>query len=140
MKPHIKQFFEFLEKKENRQIPLKAKLLNPKDYKIGPEDLNVKGDLDLWHTPIESLPDNLTVEGRLNLFRTQIESLPDNLTVGRTLSLSYTRIKSLPDNLKVGEDLWLTRTPLAQKYTKEQIRYMVEENGGSVEESIVTIW
>jgi hypothetical protein len=132
MKQHIKQFFEFLEKKEDKRIPLKAKLLNPKDYKIDPEDLNVKGSLDLIGTPIQSLPDNLTVQGTLHLLRTPIQSLPDNLKVGRWLVLKKTAIDSIPNNLKVGEVLFLVETPLAKKYTEEQIRSMIEEKGGYV--------
>jgi hypothetical protein len=42
----------------------------------------VRGDLDLDHTPIESLP--------------------AGLKVGRDLILSSTKIKSLPPDLKVG--------------------------------------
>ena len=156
MKPHIKQFFKFLEKKEGREIPLKVKLLNPKDFKIGPEDLNVKGDLVFSQLPLQSLPDNLTVRGDLYLNNTQIQSLPDNLTVGRDLYLLKTEIESLPDNLTVKRDLDLAKipikslpnnlkvggyldlenTPLAKKYTKEQIRSMIEERGGYVKKFI----
>ena len=112
MKQHIAQFFKFLEKKEDRKIPLKVKLLNHKDFKIVPEDLNVKGDLNLSSTSIKSLPDNLTVKGNLYL--------------------TFTDIESLPNNLKVGKDLSLSDTPLAEKYTKEQLRSMIEEKGGYV--------
>ena len=59
MKQHIIEFLKFLEKKENKRAPLRAKLLNPKDFEIVPEDLNVKGNLDLIGTPITSLPDTL---------------------------------------------------------------------------------
>jgi hypothetical protein len=117
MKQHIAQFFKFLEKKEDRQIPLKIKLLNPKDYKIDPEDLNIKGDLDLANT--------------------RIESLPDNLKVGEWLVLNNTAIDSIPNNLKVEGDLFLIKTPLAKKYTKEQIRSMIEDKGGYVKGNIV---
>jgi hypothetical protein len=156
MKPYIKQFFEFLEKKENRKVPLTTKLLNPKDFKLSPEDLNVKGDLDLEDTSIDYLPDNLTVERNLILANTSIQSLPDNFKVGRNLDLEYTLIQSLPNNLtvggslllsfsdieslpnnlKVGEDLDLEDTPLAEKYPKNQIRSMIEEKGGYVKGNI----
>ena len=116
MKQHIKQFFKFLEKKEDRKIPLKIKLINHKDFKLSLEELNVKGDLYLTGTQITSLPDNLTIEG--------------------TLWLSYTPIESLPDNLKVGRDLYLN-VPLARKYTEEQIRSMIEKKGGYVNGDII---
>ena len=61
-------------------------------------------------------------EGALNLIGTPITSLPDNLQVGDDLYLRYTKITSLPDNLKVGGGLYLSNTPLAKKYTKEQIK------------------
>ena len=158
MKPHITQFFRFLEEKEDKKIPLEVKLLSPKDFKIGPEELNVKGNLDLEDTSIDYLPDNLTVERNLILANTSIQSLPDNLKVGRNLDLEYTLIQSLPNNLtvggslllsfsdieslpnnlKVGSDLWLEDTPLAEKYTVEEIRSMIEEKRGSVGRSIIT--
>ena len=132
MKQHIKQFFYFLEKKENKRAPLRVKLLNPKDFKIVPEDLYVKGDLDLIGTPITSLPDNLTIIGSLHLLRTPIQSLPDNLEVREWLVLRNTAIDSIPNNLKVGGVLLLKNTPLAKKHPKEQIRSMIEEKGGYV--------
>jgi hypothetical protein len=116
MKPHIKQFFEFLEKKEDRKIPLMVKISNPRDFKLSPEELNVKGDLILAETPVKELPNNLTVEGDLDI--------------------SETAIQSLPDNLKVGENLWLN-VPLAQKYTIKQIRSMIKKKGGHVNGDII---
>jgi hypothetical protein len=67
-----------------------------------PYNLVVKGDLDLRDTLITSLPDNLKVGGNLYLDDTPITSIPDNLKVGGSLSLAYTKITSLPDNLTVG--------------------------------------
>ena len=136
MKQHIIEFFKFLEKKENKRAPLRAKLLNPKDFKLSPEELNIERDLYLAETSIEFLPDNLTVNGHLWLEDTYIKSLPDNLTVEGALLLSNTPIESLPDNLKVGVHLYLDYTPLAKKYTEEQIRSMIEEKGGYVKGKI----
>ena len=156
MKPHIKQFFKFLEKKEDRKIPLRVKISNPRDFKLSPEDLDVKGNLNLFRTNITSLPNNLTIKGSLFLMTTPIQSLPNNLEVGGSLHLQFTPIQSLPNNLEVGEDLWLNgtsikllpgdlkvggslyinRTPLAKNYTEGQIRSMVEEKGGYIEKSI----
>ena len=75
-----------------------------------------KGDLDLGNTPITSLPDNLSVRGNLYLYNTPITSLPNNL--------------------KVGGGLNLRNTPLSKKYTKEQIKQMIEDKGGYVKENI----
>ena len=79
---------------------------------ITPEDLEVKGVLDLSETPITSLPDGLTVGESLSLRSTPITSLPDNLTVGGDLDLSKTLITSLPDNLTVGGGLNLAFTKI----------------------------
>ena len=106
-----------------------------------------KGDLDLRNSPIQFLPRNLTkVGGSLILMYSQIEKLPDNFTVNGDLwldgcknlqslpnglkvkgflDLQDTNITSLPSDLKVEGDLVLFRTPIANRYTKEQIRKMV---------------
>ena len=96
-----------------------------------------KGNLDLSKTPIEKLPDNLQVDGSLFLRKTLIKELPDNLKVGGDLDLINTPIKELPDNLKVGSNLNLYNTPLSKKYSKEEIRSMIEERGGYVKRNIL---
>ena len=70
------------------------------------------GNLNLYHTDVQSLPDNLTVGGWLDLSGTQITALPDNLTVGGWLYLSGTQITALPDNLTVGGSLYLRGTQI----------------------------
>jgi hypothetical protein len=99
-------------------------------------EINVKSDLNLYNTPITSLPDNLKVGGDLYLRNTKITSLPDNLQVGGDLDLHNTKITSLPDNLKVGGVLDLGNTPITKKYTKGQIEQMIEDNGGHIEGNI----
>jgi len=108
--------FKFLEKVDNRPIPFRTKLIH--NLPLTPEDLNVKGDLNLSNTPITSLP--------------------DNLQVGGSLDISYTNIKSLPNNLQVGggRGLYLVNTPLSKLYTKEQIRQMVEDKGGFIKQRV----
>jgi hypothetical protein len=101
-----------------------------------PDNLQVGGVLDLHNTPITSLPDNLQVGGYLDLFNTKITSLPDNLQVGGYLNLRNTKITSLPDNLNVGGGLYLRNTPLSEKYTEEQIKQIIEDNGGYVKRNI----
>jgi hypothetical protein len=113
----------------------------------------MEGDLDLFDTPITSLPPNLTkvggdlilnrtkitslnnltkVEGDLNLFRTPITSLPDNLTVKGELDLNNSKISKLPNNLTVGGDLYLDDTPLSKKYSEDEIRAMVPNIEGEI--------
>ena len=110
-----------------------------------------KGNLDLRHAPITSLPDDLQVGSGLDLARSKITSLPDDLQVGGDLDLSYTPITSLPSGLKIGGKLslrgskitslpsdlqvgdkdprggflFLGKTPLSKKYTEEEIRAMI---------------
>ena len=106
-----------------------------------------EGYLNLQYSPIRFLPKNLTrVGGNFYLLFSQIEKLPDNLRVNRNLDLEGcknlqslpnglkvygeldlrdTNITFLPSDLEVGGDLALYRTPIANRYTKEQIREMI---------------
>jgi hypothetical protein len=119
----IYNLFKFIEdKKPQYKPPFKVKLIHAPET-LTKEDLNVKGDLDLNDTPIQSLPNDLEVEGNLWLISSQIQSLPDNLRVGGDLYLGNTPIQSLPNGLKVGGDLLLYETPLSKKYTtKKQLK------------------
>lgn len=66
---NILNLFKFIESKRKQyQIPLKYKLIN----NLPLDDLNIKGDLDLFNTQIKSLPDNLNVKGDLYLRNTPI--------------------------------------------------------------------
>ena len=94
MNPLYLKFFQYLEDIGEQRVPLRFKLLNPDQFTITPEDLDIKGDLDLHDTPITSLPDNLKVGGDLNLNGTSITSLPNNLQVGGDLGLGYTPLSS----------------------------------------------
>ena len=107
MKPNIYNFFKFLEDKEGRPIPFKTKLLYAPET-LTPDDLNVKGNLDLENTPITSLPKGLTVRGNLILINTKITSLPEGLIVKR--------------------NLWVENTPLSTK-TDEKIKDMIGSTG-----------
>ena len=114
----------------------------------------MEGDLDLFDTPITSLPSNLTkvggdlilnrteitslnnltkVEGDLYLFRTPITSLPDNLTVEGDLDLNNSKITTLPNNLTVKGDLILFDTPLSRKYSEDEIIAMVPNVEGGID-------
>jgi hypothetical protein len=151
----LKKIIEFLEKEENRQKPFayKVKINHP----FTEDELNVKGDLVLNHSSIESLPNGLRVKGDLSLFGTAIKSLPEGLYVDGWMDVSHTYIESLPNNLYVGGDLWfkysnigeipknlyvggeldIEETPLAKKYTDEEIRRNKNLNNGSFKGNII---
>jgi len=136
--------FKYLEKQKGKPIPLRLKLVQ--GLPLTPEELDVKGDLNLYYSQkITSLPSDLKVEGHLLLTRSSISSLSPNLQVGGNLYLYGTKITSLPPGLKVGgslylmlcknlislppdlkveRDIYVGGTPLAEKTDKE-IRAML---------------
>lgn len=85
---------------------------------------NVKGFLNLQGLGITHLPDNLNVDGTLNIRDTNISVLPANLTVGGSLLAGGTNLTSLPNSLTINGNITLTNTPLAAKYSKEEIERM----------------
>jgi hypothetical protein len=99
-----------------------------------PDNLRVNKNLDLEGCKnLKSLPDNLIVNGYLDLEKCKnLESLPNGLKVKNFLDIRDTNITSLPSDLEVGGDLILLRTPIADMYTKEQIRYMVPGLKGGI--------
>ncbi len=124
--------FKFIEdKKPQYKTPFKVKFIYAPET-LTKEELNVRGDLYLYNTPIQSLPDNLKVEDNLILPSTPIQSLPNDLKVGGDLNLYNTPIQSLPNDLKVGGFLNLQNTPLSKKYTKEEIKAMVPGVKGKI--------
>jgi hypothetical protein len=86
----------------------------------------VGGNLNLMYSQIEKLPDNLIVNGYLWLDNCKnLQSLPNGLKVYGDLDLRFTNITFLPSDLEVGGILYLFGTPIANRYTKEQIREMI---------------
>ena len=111
------KFFEFLEQKENRQIPVKFKLLfkllKDPNYQITQDDVEENGDLNLNSTPIKSLPPGLNIKGWLSLHYSLITSLPPDLSIGGGLLIyGCKNLKSLPSGLRVGNVIDLTGTPI----------------------------
>jgi hypothetical protein len=90
---------------------------------------SVEGFLNLLGTPIKSLGNLETVGDELILHNTPIETLGKLKSVGGALFLSETSIESLENLKSVGLHLFLINTPLSEKYTKEQIRQMVNVGG-----------
>ena len=122
-KEALKRIFEFLEEKEEQNPPFKWKLLNNKP--LLEDDLDVKGDLYLSSTEIDSLPEDLKVKYSLFLENTTITYLPEGLKVGHNLYLYNSRINSLPKGLQVGGSLSIRHTPL-EDYSDEQLREIIK--------------
>ena len=136
----IENILNFLKEKEDYELPErwfesieKFKLIEK--LKNHPDDIQYKhvGALDLDRTNIRKLPKYLHVTSYLSLNNcNQITELPDNLYVGHNLFLIETSIEELPDNLYVGRKLFIGNTPLAKKYTDEEIYKMVRLGGGEI--------
>ena len=145
-KETLKRIFEFLEEKEEHNMPFKLKLIFNKP--LTEEELNVKGNLNLEKSKITSLPKGLKVGGTLNLFKLKIKSLPEGLKIRGYLDLRFTKVTSLPEGLKVGGDLFLVDTLITSlpkglevgrnlyiddspliKYSDEELRDMIKPDG-----------
>ena len=159
-KETIEKIINFLEEKEDKELPQKWVNLikkielikeienHPDDiqYKYEgdlhlsntnitklPNDLYVKGDLYLFNSKqITKLPDKLHVGGNLVLNNSNITELPDKLHVGRYLVLNNSNLTELPNNLYIDGDLYIKGTPLSKKYSHEEIREMITSKGGTI--------
>jgi hypothetical protein len=132
-KETLKRIFDFLEEKEQQNPPFLWKHIN--NIPLTEEDLNIKGNLNLSFSKIESLPKGLKVGGDLDLVKSEsLTFLPDGLKVGGDLYLHYSKIESLPEGLKVSGRLFIGNTPLT-KYSNEELREMVKS--GFIKEKIV---
>ena len=105
-----------------------------------PDNLDVNGTLDLDGTNITKLPNYLYVDRTLNLNGcSQITKLPDDLHVTDSLIIVGTSIKEMPNKLYVGWNLFIGKTPLAKKYTDEEIRKIVVSSGGEIRKQIIRL-
>ena len=91
--------------------------------------VSVGGYLNLAYSLIKSLGNLQSVGGELDLEGTPIESLGNLQLVGGFLDLRRTPIESLGNLKFVGGYLDLQGTPLFKKYTKKQIREIVNVGG-----------
>jgi hypothetical protein len=134
----IENILNFLEEKEGKELPSKWELI--KKLKNHPDGIQYKhvGALDLDRTNIRELPKYLHVTSYLSLNDcNQLTELPDNLYVGQSLIMIGTSIEELPDKLYVGRNLLISNTPLAKKYTDEQIYEMITLRGGRINGKII---
>ena len=144
-KEALKRIFEFLEDNEEHNAPFRWKILN--NIPLTKEDLNVKGNLDLYeyksltslpkglkvgsnldvsHTPkLKSLPSDLDVKGNIYMGGTKITSLPEGLKVGGTMYVYEAELSSLPKGLEVGGDLYLREVDL-KNYSDDELREMIK--------------
>lgn len=155
---NIYNLFKFIEsKRPEYKVPFIAKLIYEPNS-LSKEDLQINGHLELGAFDIKSLPDNMFVSGFLDLKRSKMTSLPNNLHVKNGIGLQQSKIESLGDNLRsdgtifcdgsklssipnnlyIGGDFHVWNTPLANKYSAEQIRKMIEDKGGQVLGKITT--
>ena len=133
----IEKILNFLKEKEGRGIPQNWNLIERLENH--PDDIQYRYDgiLSLSHSNITKLPNDLYVDGSLYLIETGITELPDNLYVGDRLILrGCTQLSKLPDNLYVGGDLHVYGTPLANKYSNDEIRDMIISTGGEIKGEI----
>ena len=157
----IENILNFLKEKEGKQLPKKwfdsiEKLKLVKELENHPDGTQYRyeDDLDLLNSNITKLPNDLYVGLWLDLINCkQLTKLPDKLHVGRSLYMEgCEQLKKLPDDLYVGYHLWLVRTniseipnnlcvdgdlyindtPLAEKYTDEEITEMIASKGGTL--------
>ncbi len=141
----IEKILNFLKEKEGMELPEswfdsieKLKLIEK--LKNHPDGIQYKhvGALDLDRTNIRELPKYLHVTSYLSLNNcNQITELPDNLHVGQSLIMIGTSIEELPDKLYVGRNLIIGNTPLANKYTDEEIYEIVTLRGGRINGKII---
>jgi hypothetical protein len=157
----IEKIFNFLEENEGKEMPskwnklmLKYKLTQNLETHPDGSQYRYEGELNLSYSKITKLPNDLYVNGDLVLdgcqqlikipddlyvevdlaleHCQQLTELPDNLYVGGNLWLYYTKIEEIPDNLYVGGVLHIRDTPLANKYTNEEIIDIVTSTGGEI--------
>jgi len=158
----IEKIFNFLKTSEGKEIPesllysiKKTKLIKELENHPDGEQYRYEGDLNLNFSKITKLPNNLYVDGSLDLFDckqltelpiklyvdgdldlgncNRLTKLPDKLYVGGSLNLTgCSELTEIPNNLYVGRSLFIDNTPLAKKYTNEQIREIVTSTGGQI--------
>lgn len=75
-----------------------------------PDDIQVRGGINLAMSKIERLPDNLTVNGELNIESTPIRELPAGLHVTGRLEMKGSAVEKIPDDLEADDGIYLNRS------------------------------
>ena len=79
-----------------------------------PERLVVHHDLMISGAPLTALPASLSVMGNLWAEHSQLSSLPEGFRVGGRLHLGHSPIAALPEGLDIGGNLNLAGTPITR--------------------------
>lgn len=116
----------------------------------GYPDYSLGGFLNLTEKKVESIGNCISIEeslylmqskpiktlGKLkyvgivcDLFESSVESLGDLEYVGSFLDIRHTKIESIGNLTYIGTDFYVAGTPLAKKYTKEEIRDRIKIKG-----------
>jgi hypothetical protein len=125
---------------DNLHVEGSLNLRDCKQLRGLPDNLYFDGTLDLRDcSQITKLPKYLYVNRTLALDGTNITELPDDLHVTDSLIIVGTSIKEIPNKLYVGLNLFIGKTPLAKKYTDEEIRKIVTSTGGEIRKQIIRL-
>lgn len=92
----------------------------------------IKNKITILDSGLKKIPDNWKINFSMSLSKNKIKELPKNLEVGNSLWLDNNLIENIPENLKVKGFLNLINNPIAEKYSKEEIKKMVFDKGGFV--------
>lgn len=98
-----------------------------------PDNLTIKGDLNLFNARIRSLPKGLIVEGALVIRWTDISVLPADLIVKGDLSASSLYIETLPDTSFFGSNLWLSGTKITRLPDGLKVNGSLSLDGSSIQ-------
>jgi hypothetical protein len=137
----IENILNFLNTNEDKELPNKwfdsiekLKLIHELETHADGTQYRYNGNLDLNDSTIRKLPNDLYVDKALILENCkQLTKLPNNLYVGGYLDLTNCEhITELPNGLYVRRTLFIYNTPLANKYTDEEIRKIVASKGGTL--------
>jgi hypothetical protein len=89
----------------------------------------ITDDLNLSFSKIKSLGNLTSVGGYLDLYESKIEDFGNLTSVGGNLVMGCSKIEDFGNLTSVGGNLILRNTPLSEKYTREEIRSMIEIGG-----------
>jgi hypothetical protein len=128
----LESYLNFLERKEGKEIYNGGSMYWNRGNII--EEYEENNDLVIPRN-VKSLYNLRYVEGNLNLtYCENLISLPNNLTVTENLFINETNISEIPNNLNIDENLRCLNNPLSEQYTSEEIKQIIIDKGGSVQE------